>query len=122
MFDCAMKVVHELIDCHALEGMNAKRYAMVKDRMFVLYKWFSDMFPHVAKRFIVSEYEWQSSTFDLSRLHIIDNTLPRDLPREIYKVHFFVCNGFMLLFANNREEDKEQHQIIRLYDSCTNDW
>jgi hypothetical protein len=122
VFDCATKVVHELIDCPALEGVNAKRYAMVKDRLFVLHKWSSDMFPHVAKRFIVSEYEWQSSTSDLSRLRIIDSTLPRDLPREIYEVHLFACNGFLLLFADNREEDEDQHQIIRLYDSCTNDW
>jgi hypothetical protein len=59
-------VVHELIDCPTLEGVNAKRYTMVKDRLFVLYKWSSDMFFHMAKRFIVSEYEWQSNTSDLS--------------------------------------------------------
>jgi hypothetical protein len=117
-----MKVVHEFIDCPTLEGVNAKRYAMVKDRLFVLYKWSSDMFPHVAKRFIVSDYEWQSSTSDLSRLHIINSTLPRDLPREIYEVHLFACNGFLLLFVDNQEEEEDQHQIIRLYDSCTNDW
>jgi hypothetical protein len=58
VFECATKVVHELIDCHALEGVNAKRYASVKNRLFVLHKWSLDMFPHVAKRFIVSEYKW----------------------------------------------------------------
>ena len=31
------------------------------------------------------------------------------LLREIYEVHFFACNGFKLLFVDNREEDKDQH-------------
>jgi hypothetical protein len=80
------------------------------------------MFSHVAKRFIVSEYQCQSSTSDLSKLRIINNTLPRNLLRKIYEVHLFAYNGSVLLFADNREEDEDQHQIIRLYDSCTNDW
>lgn len=122
VFDCATKTLHKLVDCPALDGVNAKRYAMVKNRLFVLHKWSSDMFPHVAKRFIVSEYEWQSSASDLNRLRIIDSTLPRDLPKGIYKVHLFACNGFLLLFADNCEEDEDQHQIIRLYDASANDW
>ena len=122
VFDCETKTLYELIDYPALEAVNAKRYAMVKDHLFVLHKWSSDMFPHVAKRFIVSEYEWQSSASDLSRLRIIDSTLPRDLPREIYEVHLFACNGFLLLIADNCEEDEDQHQLIRLYDSSVNDW
>jgi hypothetical protein len=44
---CATKVVHELIDCPTLEGVNVKRYAMVKDRLFVLYK---RSFEHVFSR------------------------------------------------------------------------
>jgi hypothetical protein len=108
VFDCTTKVVHELIDCPALEGVNTKRYATVKDRLFVLHKWSSNMFSYVAKRFIVLKYKWQSSTSDLSRLRIIDGTLPRDLLREIYEVHLFACNGFLLMFADNRE-DEDQH-------------
>ncbi|KAG0599075.1 hypothetical protein M758_12G125700 [Ceratodon purpureus] len=122
VFDCETKTVHGLLECPALEGVNAKRCAIVKDRLFVLHKWSSDMFPHVEERFIVSEYEWQSSASDLSRLRIIDSTLPRHLPGEIRKVRFFSCKGFLLLFADSRKEDEDQHQIIRLFDSSLNDW
>jgi hypothetical protein len=114
VFDCTTKVVHELIDCPALEGVNAKWYAMVKDCLFMFYKWSSDMFPHVAKRFILSKYKWQSSTSDLSRLRIIDNTLLRNLPREIHEVHLFACMDSCFCLWTTEREGEDQHQIVRV--------
>ncbi|KAG0626570.1 hypothetical protein M758_2G135400 [Ceratodon purpureus] len=116
--DCSTRKTYEFIDYLERDILESGRFALVKERLFMLEAWSPDpAFSEFNERFTVSEYAWETSVSKVSRKSLIDCNFPRD-----YQGHLYACKGFVLGIADNCEEGDDHHQLIRLYDLSAERW
>lgn len=128
VFDCATKSIYNLIYRPPLEDleMDCVRHSILKDRLFVLHAPVEvSTRVHTSEMFVISEYEYQSSTKELRKLNDYEGTL-RGLRIGSYvgrhDMELFTSAGFILSTWDNLDENGSVSQLIRLYDMAADEW